>query len=196
MSINHAIKSYQNEGCTFVLFDGENIPAEDFSIDAVISFQVIEHVPDVQAYLKEIKRVLKKGGFFMCSTPNRLYRLRPGEKPWNPFHLREYAPLDLKTELQTVFQNTELHGVHGTKKAHQIEVERAQANWTLKSKIARNTPGLLKMAIKQLSGLFNTPQPPTYLKEKQLSEFNSSDYFVKKTDIENSLDLLGICWKS
>lgn len=196
MSISHAQKKYQNEACNFEFFDGETIPAEDSSIDAVISFQVIEHVPDVKAYLEEIKRVLKKDGLFVCTTPNRLYRLRPGEKPWNPFHLREYAPDNLRAELQAVFGNTELRGVHGTEKAHKTEVARAQANWTLKSKIARNTPEFVKKTLKAFRGIISKPEPPSYIDEKQLSEFSSADFFVKDSDISNSLDLLGLSKKN
>ena len=196
MSINHARTKYQNTTCTFDLFDGKTIPREDNSIDMVISFQVIEHVPDVRAYLTEIERVLKNGGLFICTTPNRLYRLRPGEKPWNPYHLREYTPDELKSELQSVFNDTSLLGVHGTDEAHRIEVERAQVNWTLKSKLARNTPDVIKSSIKRIKGIISPPKPPTILNEEQLSKFSSEDFFVKDSDIDDCLDLFALCKKS
>lgn len=34
-------------------------------------FDVIEHIPDVEKYLKEVMRVLKRGGFFIFQTPNK-----------------------------------------------------------------------------------------------------------------------------
>ena len=40
----------------------------DQSVDAVLSTQVLEHVPDVQAYLREAFRLLKPGGLLFCST--------------------------------------------------------------------------------------------------------------------------------
>lgn len=43
-----------------------NLPDESF--DAIVSTQVLEHVGDVQRYLKEGMRVLRPGGLFYCST--------------------------------------------------------------------------------------------------------------------------------
>lgn len=40
------------------------------SVDAVVSFDVIEHIADPHAFLSGIYRVLKPGGICMISTPN------------------------------------------------------------------------------------------------------------------------------
>ena len=40
----------------------------DADVDAIVSTQVLEHVPDVQRYLAEGMRVLRPGGLFYCST--------------------------------------------------------------------------------------------------------------------------------
>lgn len=52
------------------LFDGKVIPYKNNVFDAVGSFNVIEHVENVEAFLKESKRVLKKGGYLIVCTPN------------------------------------------------------------------------------------------------------------------------------
>jgi SAM-dependent methyltransferase len=49
----------------------ESLPLADESIPAVVSLDVIEHVSDPDAYLKEINRVLEVGGRTALSTPNR-----------------------------------------------------------------------------------------------------------------------------
>ena len=41
----------------------------DNSFDAILSVEVMEHVEDLQAYIKEIHRILKPGGFFIWTTP-------------------------------------------------------------------------------------------------------------------------------
>jgi SAM-dependent methyltransferase len=42
---------------------GEKIPLEDASADMVVSFEVLEHVADVDFYLSECRRLLKQGGY-------------------------------------------------------------------------------------------------------------------------------------
>jgi len=51
-----------------------DLPVDDHSIDTYISFETIEHLQptDLNKYFAEVKRVLKKNGFFLCSTP--IYR--------------------------------------------------------------------------------------------------------------------------
>ena len=39
--------------------------------DAVVSFETIEHVADAGRFVSECARVLKPGGVFLVSTPNR-----------------------------------------------------------------------------------------------------------------------------
>lgn len=49
----------------------ESLPLADGSIGAVVSLDVIEHVGDVKAYLREIDRVTAPGGRVAFATPNR-----------------------------------------------------------------------------------------------------------------------------
>ncbi len=47
---------------------GEKIPVNDNEIDIVLSSQVLEHVEDVNQYMNECNRILKKGGYLLLST--------------------------------------------------------------------------------------------------------------------------------
>jgi SAM-dependent methyltransferase len=47
---------------------GGALPLADESADFVLSFQVLEHVRNVQTYLETAKRILKKGGGMFLST--------------------------------------------------------------------------------------------------------------------------------
>ncbi|MCP9234625.1 bifunctional 2-polyprenyl-6-hydroxyphenol methylase/3-demethylubiquinol 3-O-methyltransferase UbiG [Lewinella sp. JB7] len=49
--------------------DAYRLPFLDGSVDAIVSSEVMEHVPDVPAYLAELLRVVKPGGRIVISTP-------------------------------------------------------------------------------------------------------------------------------
>jgi SAM-dependent methyltransferase len=52
-----------------VYYDGHKLPFEDSSFDAVICNQVLEHVFEPDAFLREIARVLKAGGRLLLTVP-------------------------------------------------------------------------------------------------------------------------------
>ena len=52
----------------FDCFDAQKIPYDDQSFDIVIANHVLFYVENIQAVLKEVKRVLKNEGIFYCST--------------------------------------------------------------------------------------------------------------------------------
>jgi len=49
----------------------EALPLADGALGAVVSLDVIEHVRDVPAYVREINRAVRPGGSVAISTPNR-----------------------------------------------------------------------------------------------------------------------------
>jgi SAM-dependent methyltransferase len=77
------------------------IPLPSETVDLAFSFQVIEHIhpDDVVEQLKEIYRVLKRGGCYYCITPNRLYGpsdiSRDFDREATGLHLKEYSITDL-----------------------------------------------------------------------------------------------------
>jgi len=64
-----------------VVFEiGKPIPLPDNSADVVVSFQVLEHVWELEWYLGECRRLLKPGGKFLISTHGVwLYHPHPGD---------------------------------------------------------------------------------------------------------------------
>jgi SAM-dependent methyltransferase len=50
---------------------GSPLPFRDRTFDIVLSFDVFEHIPDSDAHLAEVRRVLKPGGWYLLQTPNR-----------------------------------------------------------------------------------------------------------------------------
>jgi len=50
-------------------YDGQVFPFENDSYDAVLCNQVLEHIFEPNIFLKEISRVLKKGGLLLLTVP-------------------------------------------------------------------------------------------------------------------------------
>ncbi len=52
-----------------VYYDGKSLPFPDQTFDAVVSFEVFEHVASIDHALVEVFRVLKPGGKLLLTTP-------------------------------------------------------------------------------------------------------------------------------
>lgn len=87
----------------FLQTKGSSFELDDGSVDVVYSNQLMEHlhVEDARAQLEDIFRVLRKGGRYVCITPNR------HGGPWDVsmyfdreatgFHMKEYTVRELES---------------------------------------------------------------------------------------------------
>jgi SAM-dependent methyltransferase len=68
---------------------GESLPFDDASFHAVVSNQVIEHVPDTDRFVTEARRVLRPGGLAVVSTENLAswHNVAALTLGWQPFSL-------------------------------------------------------------------------------------------------------------
>ena len=65
----HSSGHNHNHSRVDIYFDGDFIPFPDESFDAVLAFQVLEHIKDPASILAEIRRVLKTSGKFLITAP-------------------------------------------------------------------------------------------------------------------------------
>ena len=90
-AIAHARAEYAAVGnVRFEAASVATLPFADASFDAVVSFETIEHVDGAlqEQMLRELRRVLKPGGFLVISSPNKaVYSDKRGFT--NEFHVRE-----------------------------------------------------------------------------------------------------------
>lgn len=86
------------------------LPFEDETFDYVVSFQVIEHIKHNKRLVREVMRVLRPGGKFIVSTPNK-----PMSLTRNPWHVREYTAEEL-SQLLSDFSSVEQLGVAGNER--------------------------------------------------------------------------------
>lgn len=106
-AIDFAKSHYKKRCIEFTMMDCTKMSFENNSFDSVVSFEVIEHIQSPRDYLKEIRRVLKKGGYFILSTPNKIFG--SFQEP-NPYHKHEFEFWELKRLLQKYFSVTQIYG--------------------------------------------------------------------------------------
>lgn len=200
-AIDYAKSNYRNERLTFQLVEDINekkLPFPDNSFDTVLSFQVVEHVENTDAYFSEIHRVLRPSGHLLIATPNRETRLFRFQKPWNQWHLTEYSTSDLSKTLHKYFKTVQILKIGGD-----AEIVRSELKRTKKLKFLTlpfTLPFLPEyFRIKGLSILkaLNTIIHKFFHKTKNNIDytFHPEDIFEISENTNNVLDLIGIAKK-
>ncbi len=86
--------------CFWVVGDAQNLPFKSGSFNNVVSLEVIEHLPDTKAYLKEINRILTPGGNFILSTPGSLFYNSDSGRLYRDQHIYQFNLRVLKQKLR------------------------------------------------------------------------------------------------
>jgi SAM-dependent methyltransferase len=89
-TVRSAITNFPRSNLTFLQGDARALPLRDRCVDAVVSFETIEHFDRQDDFVAEVRRVLRPDGFFIVSTPDRDIYSAPGMQP-NPFHVQEMS---------------------------------------------------------------------------------------------------------
>lgn len=106
-AIDYARSRYGGPNVDFRVGDLLALDLPDASFDVVCSFETIEHLPDRDAYLRHVTRVLRDGGMYFVSTPRAE---RTNESPGNPYHCVEFDRHDFEALLRRYFDQVELYG--------------------------------------------------------------------------------------
>ena len=162
------------------------LPFPNGNFDVILSFQVMEHVTDVNIYLKEICRILKRGGKVIIATPNAKFRLLPFQNPWNKYHTQEFTHEQLKGILSIFFIEVKILGQTLKNPWLKVEKKRISFNkwllWPFTNKLIPNSirclclRGLGKMAaalkksFKKNSAPINSDNDPVVILEENIKE--------------------------
>jgi SAM-dependent methyltransferase len=175
-AVYHARKTYRRRNLRFLYMDICSLDLEDDSFDLVCSLQVVEHLQKPEKLLQEARRVLRRGGMCVITTPNRLI-LSPGrDTPINPFHVREYDLEEFRAFMEGFFPRVEVKGVFhaGRLRLHDLLVGRNFSQFCL------NIPPLLQR-------LFYLPF--------FLPSLTTRCFRVSDRGLEEALDFIGMGWK-
>jgi len=106
-TVRAAASNFPRRNLHFLQGDGRALPLADDSVDAVVSFETIEHFDRQDDFVREARRVLRPDGVFVVSTPDRdVYS--PVGTPANPFHVRELTRGEFVTLLGGAFRHVDL----------------------------------------------------------------------------------------
>jgi len=81
----------------FIAASAEHLPFKDGVFDRIVCTEVLEHIPDDRAGIRELVRVLKPGGLIAVSVPNYLPEVLLWTISWGYWrapggHIRIYKP--------------------------------------------------------------------------------------------------------
>ncbi|MCL4495822.1 MAG: methyltransferase domain-containing protein [Firmicutes bacterium] len=136
-AVEAAQLQYHRPNLTFISGELQQHCFEEKSFDAVVLFEVIEHIAQdqQQSLIREIQRILKPNGLFLMSTPDHDRTKNFPEK--NPYHTGELTETELRWLLDQNFAFSELYSQ---------EVNAASLIWS------RDTTSFRGYGIKILSG--------------------------------------------
>ncbi len=171
--IRHARACYGAPNLSFEVMDVNSLDVPDGSLDLAVSLQVIEHLTDESGYIEEIARVLRPDGTALITTPNRL-TISPGsDAPINPFHLREYAPEEFRSELARHFGRVKVSGIF-------------HAGWMKLNERVRAVDFIKFYRMSKLN--------PRFWTHRLLTPLISTSWFrVGTADLDRCLDILALC---
>jgi SAM-dependent methyltransferase len=182
--VEHASAEY---GADVALYDGTSIPAAEGAFDLVVSFQIIAYFENPQPWLREIRRVLSPDGTALITTPNRVWRLDEGQRPWNRHHAREYTAAAFRETLAQTFSTVTVYGVfagepidsvvkaRGGRARKLAKIDRLGLRYRLPESFDARLRGLLRRAAQD---------------EVDASEFTLDRVRHQKDDVELALDFL------
>jgi O-antigen biosynthesis protein len=172
-TVEHARLNWSSPQVSFELGSALDLSAfDEGSFEAVVAFELIEHLSEQERVLAEIARVLSSDGVLIISTPDRrIYSEASGQD--NPFHERELTSEEFSALLEITFSNVALWGQRAITGSHldaldrstipagssqtEFFIERAGEEW----RIAGEPAGLYLVALASNGSLPDVPSAST-----------------------------------
>jgi len=184
-AVAYAERRYKRNKLTFRVADALAIPFKKEMFDVVISFEVIEHIKDPHIFIQEAMRVLKKGGVFICSTPNQL-QYRGGT---SPYHTIEFTPPEFSSLFGHAGYSFQLFGQQITNQP----VIRAQKEYFTRYQALTFKNTAVKKLLHRIPSSWKTK---IYLSLwKDLPPLTEKDFLITNSHIQNAVTLIGVCKK-
>ncbi|WP_255375793.1 class I SAM-dependent methyltransferase [Saccharomonospora sp. CUA-673] len=90
----------------FLVFDGHRIDLPDASVDRILSYDALHHVPNPDDVIAEFARVLRPGGIAAFSEPGATHSLQPQSQ----YEMRHFGVLENDVIIEDVWQRAQDRG--------------------------------------------------------------------------------------
>lgn len=101
--------------------DAGCLPLPSASLDAIVSFETLEHLSEPGTFLSEAKRLLRTDGLLILSTPNRAVASPDSDTPFSPYHAFEPTLDELRDLLtDSDFTILAMHGLTHSARAQAL----------------------------------------------------------------------------
>ena len=192
-AIKYARRTFQAENLKFEVMNALALSFTRRSFDVITAFELIEHLPPPQhaSFLERIAGILRSGGVFVISTPNKLISSPGRRKPYNPYHYKEFVPGELRELLRRHFFKVSLMGLCCTNMHYLEQQKKLNNTWRYRMLVNfgqyRVTRELLAFIPKTLKRIVTS--------ERQLPLLRASDFKISSKRINQCENLLAVCRK-
>jgi ubiquinone/menaquinone biosynthesis C-methylase UbiE len=184
-AVSYCARHWRGRNLRYAACDASLLSFGDGVFDAVLAFEVLEHVHEQEEFLKESRRVLKNNGVCVLSTPNKRV-MSPDGVPQNPDHVRELTLPELRDLLSGVFGRVDLYGQKPSRKVDDVLATRRRSYQSV-ARIPVFLRRLFPKAARQ--ALFEA-----YVKSRQ-GDIDERDFPVSKDSLEEAHYLIAVCGK-
>lgn len=167
----------------FRVMDCRRLDFEAESFDAVVSVQVIEHIAEWETMLGEVKRVLKKGGILVLTTPNRLttqLQEASSQQLHYAFHVNEMDAKQLYDRLRAFFGSVTMFSMRRRGNGLYALLRRLDF-FNLRLRIPPKFRGQLSSAVGVAWDSDSISSP--------------DDFVVERRGLRPALNLIAVCYK-
>jgi len=180
----HAAKAYP--ALTVTRADLVELPFAAGTVDAVVSLQVLAHLPDRAGFLAECARVLRPAGTLVLSTPNRLTSApgpdaTAGARPAG----EELSAAELTELLEPRFRVDRLYGIH-----HRGRLRRLDRRY---AHVVPPVPAPVGFVAAQLASPAATWHPSL---RRAVASVTHRDFTFTEQNVDAALDLFVVAVRS
>lgn len=100
-AVRYATHRYKNDNISFTQANAEEFTLDSL-FDLIVSFETIEHLPNYEKFLHNVKRQLDKDGCFIVSTPISSFDI--DNHPVNKYHTQEWGFLKFQEIISNYFK--------------------------------------------------------------------------------------------